>query len=150
MWSKMDKRKLNTRLLYNLERLFKNEKTPYPVKIKNTIYVGFYGVNKQADGLYKVFSIKDKSVLHVTFSKAAAIALAKLYATKFSEAHCDKIIKLDDEYSKHYLDRMFYENTYTKSESSDRKLVALTRLDYTSSKIRNLEHELNIMVLRNY
>lgn len=140
----------NKKLIKDLERLFRNEKTPYPVKIKNTIYVGFYGANKQANGLYKVFNIKNKQHLHTTFSKPAAIALAKVHATNFSNHYIKLILELDQEYSKHCLDQLFFKNSLEQCKDSDKLDVIETRLEITIAKIDMLEHKLNFMVLRNY
>lgn len=138
------------KLVKDLERLFRHEKTPYPVKIKNTIYVGYFGVNKQANGLYKVFNIVEKKTLHHTFSKAAAIALAKIYATNYSNFYVKKVLDLDEQYSKHCVDQLFYVNTLKNSKDIDKIEVAEVRLDITQAKIAEIEQKLNIMVLRNY
>lgn len=140
----------NKKLIKDLERLFRNEKTPFPVKIKNTIYVGFYGVNQQANKLFKVFSIKNKKILYQTYTKSAAVALAKLHASNYNYNIKDKILELDNNYSKHYLDSIFYKNTLENSNNEQKKDIIETRLDISQSKIQEITDKLNLMVLRNY
>lgn len=140
----------NKKLIKDLERLFRKEKTLFPIKIKNTIYVGYYGVNQQANKLYKVFSVKERTTLHTTFTKSAAIALAKLYATNYYSTTKNKILELDCEYSKYYIDSLFYKNTLENSKDYNAKELAEIRLDIAEQKIETLNSKLNLMVLRNY
>lgn len=138
----IDKNKLSKELDSLLNSSIDMSSFPY-VK-GNSIRIGKYVVRTNRKGYYKVFSCEDNKLLTETFSKRAALALAKTLATRENHSvTCEKIIQLDKEIQKWYNDCVFYKNTIIKTKDDIKRDIISTRYDIAKQKTNTVKDQLD-------
>jgi len=128
---------MNTVIPHLKELLNSVDVSNIPYQKGNNIYIGRSCVRKVKYG-YKTFY--NKKFVAETFSKVAAITLAKL-----SNTHEDKLFqikKLDNIIHKNFNDCLFYKNASKKSKDSLAQSVLDVRIDVSTAKIDNAVSEL--------
>jgi len=83
----------------------------FPVKSGNKINIGSYSIRNSA-GVYTIKSYKADKIIARTYTKTAAVAVAKSLS-KGNTIH--KILELDEIAAKHRNDCMFYKHTLKKT-----------------------------------
>lgn len=105
----------------------------FPVKENGRINIGSYSVARTRQG-YSVKSYKTNAIIAETFTKDAAIAIAKNKA-KNKNIDIKRILDIDSHMAKHIVDCMFYKNSLNKTTDATRFDVLATRLDISNSII---------------
>ena len=104
----------------------------FPVKTGNKINIGSYSI-KESKGIYSVKCYKSNSVVAQTYTKAAAIAIAKSLA-KNRPVPTTHILELDKIVAKHRNDCIFYQHTLKNSKNQIRWEATLNRFDISIQK----------------
>ena len=104
----------------------------FPVKKGNRINIGSYSI-KYSRGEYSIKCYRTNSVVATTFSKAAALAIAKRLNKNERIEH---ILDLDHFVAKHASDCMFYEHTMNTTTSDVKREVTQTRYDISKAHER--------------
>lgn len=111
-----------------------------PYKKGNTIRIGQYAI-RMSDDVYRIFDCVSNRMINQTFSKAAAIAIAKNLDQGVDLR--SKILPLDDLLQKHYADAVFYKNIINTSTDTIRRDIRKARLqvamDMTRAAYEDLE-----------
>jgi hypothetical protein len=97
----------------------------FPVKKGNRINIGSYSI-KYSKGEYSVKCYRTNTVVAKTFTKAAALAIAKRLNKKQS---IEQILELDDTAAKHHTDCIFYNYTMNTTKNDVKREVTQTRYD---------------------
>lgn len=108
------------------------EEVPFPYVKGNSVRIGNMVIRTSKKGNF-VFDMKCKRQVAHTFSKTAAVAIAKQHA----EGHniVKEVLLIDSEIEKNYNDAVFFQHSYKKAEDELRKEVLETRLDIATTKI---------------
>lgn len=131
----------------NFRKVLEKEFNPclIPIKDKNQIQIGKYSILKKKNG-YTIKNLKDKSILARTYSKTAAIALAKNIDRKNNIKQ--QVLYLDNLIHKNYVDCLFYKNSLkSKQLNCDLKDCLKIRLDFSFQKIEEAKDLLRHYVL---
>ena len=105
----------------------------FPVKKGNRINIGSYSVAPTKTG-YSVKSYKSNAIIAETYTKDAAIAIAKSLA-KNKNIKISNILDIDSHIAKHQIDCMFYKNSLKKSKDPLRYDILATRFEMSSTII---------------
>jgi len=119
---------MNEHLEHGLKELLESPIDPslFPVKKGNKINIGSYSIVKRRDD-YSIKDYKTETIVAHTYSKAAAIAIAKNLAKKHNKT--EQILKLDREYSKHDIDCKFYQHIIKVTKDETQRDIVGTRFD---------------------
>jgi len=113
-----------------LQELVNSTKLPsylFPVKNGDRINIGSYSVAQTKDG-YSVKSYKTNCIIAETYTKEAAIAIAKTKA-KNKGVSIQQILSIDSHLAKHMIDCMFYKNSLKRTTDDFRYEILCTRYD---------------------
>jgi hypothetical protein len=99
----------------------------FPVKKGNRINIGSYSIAKNKQG-YSIKSYKSNAIVAETYTKDAAIAIAKNLA-KGRNIKIQRILEIDEHMSKHMIDCMFYKHSLEKTKDEQRFEVLTVRYD---------------------
>lgn len=127
---------MTANVVTELQKLLDNvpiEPYMFPVKKGNRINIGSYSVAPTKDG-YSVKSYKSNLIVANTYTKDAAIAIAKNLAKK-KNIKIDDILEIDSHLAKHLVDCMFYAHALKKAKDPTRQDILATRYDISSAKI---------------
>jgi len=108
------------------------ERMPIPYEKGNSIRVKNIIIRKHNNG-YRIFNCKTNKFIANTFSKTAALAIAKEMASD-SNFKVEPLVKLDDQVSKHYNDALFAKRTMENAEDDDRYMTAEIKYDIATQK----------------
>jgi hypothetical protein len=115
----------------------------FPVKTKDRINIGSYSI-KPSKGMYSIKSYKTNEVVAQTYTKAAALAIAKLLNKKQS---VDNILRLDDVAAKHKTDCIFYRYTINTTDSELKRDITQCRYDIARACERTVLEEIKQFIL---
>jgi hypothetical protein len=118
-----------------------------PYKKGNTILIGNYAVRQSKD-MYLIFDCTSNKMVDQTFSRAAAIALAKSLHNKINLSY--KIHRLDDILQKNYTDAIFYKNVIKNSTSNTVIAIREARLQLALEKTQSAYSDLEQFVLSDH
>jgi len=109
------------------------ENIPFPYVKGNSVRIGNMVVRTSKNGNF-VFDMKCKKQVAHTFSKTAAIAIAKncAHGKKYI---IEDVLRIDHEIEKNYNDAVFFQHSYKKSDDELRKEVLECRLEIATTKI---------------
>lgn len=128
-------------LVKTLEEIIEDGVVKLPFTKGGDIYVNHTMVQKTRKG-YVVFDTKLKKKVCETFSKTAAVAVAKLNTHENYNNDIDAVLSLDDRICKWYMDCLFYKNTMDKTNNEVRKEITQTRYDIAYDKVCHLKQDL--------
>jgi hypothetical protein len=136
-----------TNLVKELESLLNNNISPsmFPVKKGNIIKVDKFDCMPTKYG-YRVFDTKQQKNIAETFTKTAALALAKCCSA--NKNYNKKILELDKIIEKHYNDCVFYKNTLRKSTDTVKLEMTRTRFDISRHITKDAKRKLDLFLLR--
>jgi|TARA_B110000977_G_scaffold115570_1_gene149312 hypothetical protein len=136
---------INTTLLKELEKLIEItlDPTMFPYQRGNSIRIGKMIVRNSKRG-YLIFDSQDKKEIAITFSKTAAVALARSLSK--GKDNTSKVIDLDKTIQKHYNDAMFYSYTLRTSTDTIRRDVSKTRLEIAKTHTENARLALDYII----
>jgi hypothetical protein len=115
----------------------------FPVKTKNRINIGSYSI-KPSKGMYSIKCYRTNEVVAKTYTKAAALAIAK---SLNKNCNVDHILRLDDVAAKHRTDCMFYHYTINTTDSEVKRDVTQTRYDISKSCEQTVLEEIKQFIL---
>jgi hypothetical protein len=116
-----------------------------PYKNGNTILIGNYAI-RCSDEKYLIFECKTNKIIDRTFSRAAAIAIAK---NLDNGVDVKKIHHLDSILQKNYLDSVFYKNIIKKTQDHRIRAIREARLQNSLEKTQMAYNSLEHFVLSN-
>ena len=114
----------------------------FPYAKGNSIRIGKYIVREGKNGYYKVFSCETNSLITETFSKRAALAIAKLLS-KGNTIDVNDVKHLDKSAQKWYNDCVFYKYTINKTKDEVKKEITQTRYDIAKYKTKSVKDQLD-------
>ena len=125
---------MNTNFINQLKDLVDSsvDTVLFPVKTGNKINIGSYSI-KQSRGTFSIKCYKSKDIVAQTYTKAAAIAIAKSLA-KNKQSVTVNIIELDKIAAKHGNDCIFYRHTLKKTTNQIIRDTTLNRFDISIQK----------------
>tara|TARA_B100000683_G_scaffold238546_1_gene244497 strand:+ start:3820 stop:4248 length:429 start_codon:yes stop_codon:yes gene_type:complete len=100
---------------------------PIPYQKGNSIRIRHIVIRNHHNG-YRIFNIKSNKHVCTTFSKTAALAIAKMSAEN-TPFNLKDIQKLDDKVTKHYMDAVYAKRAMETADSDERKDSAEVRFD---------------------
>ncbi len=108
------------------------ERMPIPYEKGNSIRVKNIIIRRHNNG-YRIFNCKTNKFIANTFSKTAALAIAKMLA---QDPYFDArpLAKLDDTVAKHYNDALFAKRTMENAEDDARYMTAEIKYDIATQK----------------
>jgi hypothetical protein len=110
--------------------------TPLPYKKGSSIRIGPVVIRKSKTHGYIIFDCENQKSLATTFSRVAALAIAKHY--KDSSKHTT-IISIDNKIQKFYNDSLFYQNTINKTNDVIKKEITEDRLELANAEIQTAQ-----------
>ena len=120
---------IDKQLAKQLEEIIETglDQVAIPYQKGNSIRVKNYVIRSHRNG-YRLFDIATNSHIVTTFTKTAALAIAKLLAEK-QNFELKQLIKLDDKVAKHYMDALYAKNTIKRGGSAERIETAEVRFE---------------------
>lgn len=106
---------------------------PLPYQKGNSIRLKHIAIRKHKNG-YKMFDCKTNSHIQTTFTKTAALAIAKNIVEEKSTKNLEHITMLDNKVAKHYMDALFAKRSYENSNDFDKKEHAEIIFDVAMDK----------------
>ena len=106
---------------------------PIPYEKGNSIRVKNIVIRKHTNG-YRIFDISTNKHVVTTFTKTAALAIAKIVAESGNSNDIKDIIVLDNKVCKHYMDALFAKRTIEVSKDSIRIQASETKFDIATDK----------------
>jgi|TARA_B100000925_G_scaffold59951_1_gene40141 hypothetical protein len=103
------------------------ERVAIPYQKGNSIRIKNMVIRGHKNG-YRLFDITNNKHVTTTFTKTAAVAIAKLTAED-ADFKMKDIIKLDDKVAKHYMDALYAKNTIKMGGSAERIDTAEVRFE---------------------
>jgi|SRR6056300_267136 hypothetical protein len=121
------------------------QELPIPYQKGNSIRIGHMVVRKNKFG-YLVIDIKNKRQIAVTNFKTSAVAIAKTFPNNPDAKQ--KIMKLDDNITKHYNDAMFYKHTINSTNDFIKREAVRSRFDLSLIHTEQYKKELDSYIFR--
>jgi hypothetical protein len=118
-----------------------------PYKKGNTVLIGNYAVRYSKE-MYLIFDCKSNMMIDQTFSRAAAIAIAKFLNTDIDIRA--KIHQLDNILHKNYTDAIFYKNVIKNSTNNTTRAIREARLQVALEKTQSAYSDLEQFVLSDH
>ena len=106
---------------------------PIPYEKGNSIRVKNIVIRKHKNG-YRIFDISTNKHVVTTFTKTAALAIAKIVGESGNSNDIRDIIALDNKVSKHYMDALFAKRTIEISKDTIRIEASEVRFDIATDK----------------
>ena len=106
---------------------------PIPYQKGNSIRVKNIVIRKHKNG-YRIFDISTNKHVVTTFTKTAALAIAKIVAESGNSNDIKDIIVLNNKVCKHYMDALFAKRTIEVSKDSIRIQASETKFDIATDK----------------
>jgi len=134
---------IKTQVAKQLLQLIDSEthKVCLPIQKGNSIRIKHMVVRESRRG-YLVFDILNGSQVACTFSKTAAVAIAKNHAEGcMNETH--RILRLDDEIMQKYNDAVHFKYTIQCTDDEQRRASARIRYDIAWEDVLTLRSELD-------
>lgn len=138
----MTKVNLGKELLELIEKNY--DPSLFPVQKGNKINIGSYSIMPSDSG-YKVKCYKTNNIIAVTYTKTAALAIAKTLTKKNNVTR--RILELDAIIEKHQTDCMFYKHTIKKTKNMATLESTLFRYDISKQKTNEAREQLNKFIL---
>lgn len=129
-----------------LEDIIETKMSDYtiPVKKGRLIRIGNFAIRFSRNKGYIVFDVQTNKPVTVTFSKLAAVAIAKTYN---KNQNLSIIIRYDDIIKKHFNDICFYEHVINNTEDDYRKEALETRLECSKETIDSAKLVLDNIIM---
>ena len=124
---------LNETLAQELEQIVTAglQQVAIPYEKGNSIRLKYIAIRKHKNG-YKLFDCKRNAHVVTTFTKTAAIAIAKSIVENKNDM--EQILRLDDKVAKHYMDALFAKRSYESSNNLTKKDSAEILFDIAMDK----------------
>lgn len=129
-----------------LKQLIEQDIDPvyFPIKKGNKINIGSYSVAQTRDG-YSVKDYKTNTIIALTFSKTAAVAIAKNLSKR--KDIIDKVMELDKVIQKNTIDCEFYRHTMKVTDNPVRYQSTCNRYDVSLQRTKDAKEKLQKFIL---
>jgi hypothetical protein len=137
----------NTALLKELHHLIEENLDPsmFPYQKGNSIRIGKMVIRDSKKG-FLIFDCQENRQIAITFSKTAALALAKSLAK--GNNNIDTVMDLDNTIQKNYMDALFFTNTIKTTKDDFRKDVSMIRLEIAKLRTAHAKSALDRIIFR--
>ena len=137
----------NTTLLKDLQHLIETnlDASLFPYQKGNSIRIGKIVVRDSKKG-FLIYDCQENKQVAITFSKTAALALAKSLAKGHNNTNT--VMQLDQTIQKNYMDALFFTNTIKTTNDEFKKDVTLTRLEIAKARTANAKSALDSIIFR--
>jgi len=138
-------REMKSNLVEELKKLIEENIDPsmFPYAKGNSIRIGSLVIRENKKGFH-IHDLKTKNHIATTFSKTAAVAIARNLAKGNNVTTA--AIDLDKVIEKNFSDAMFYSHTLRTTKDEMKKDVTETRLDIAKSRTENAKRHLDCMI----
>lgn len=137
---------IDEQILSQLEELVNSvDLSVIPYQKGNSIRIKHYVIRKAWHG-YLIYDTKENKQVTSYYSKSAAVAHVHS-CVHGRKSNIAEIEKLDNLFSKHHVDSLFYKNTIQKSKDELKRSVAELRLDIALSYTHNAKAKLMQYIL---
>jgi len=116
----------------------------FPVKKGNKINIGSFSIAATSDG-YSIKSYKTNRVVAITYSKSAAVAIAKNLSK--NKDIIEKVLELDKIIEKNTIDCVFYKHIMKVTKNSIQFESTLTRYDLAKQRSKVAREKINKFIL---
>tara|TARA_A200000159_G_scaffold38321_1_gene34550 strand:+ start:2401 stop:2832 length:432 start_codon:yes stop_codon:yes gene_type:complete len=106
---------------------------PIPYEKGNSIRVKNIVIRKHKNG-YRIFDISNNKHVVTTFTKTAALAIAKIVAERGNSNNIKDIIVLDNKVCKHYMDALFAKRAIEVSKDITRIEASEVKFDIATDR----------------
>ena len=136
---------MNPDLLEELKKLIEENIDPsmFPYAKGNSIRIGSLVIRKNKKG-FNIHDLKTKDYIATTFSKTAAVAIARNLAKGNNVTTA--AIDLDHVIEKNFADAMFYSHTLRTTKDEMKKDITKTRLDIAKIRTEAAKRHLDCMI----
>jgi hypothetical protein len=136
---------MNSNLVEELKKLIEENLDPsmFPYAKGNSIRIGSLVIRENKKGFH-IHNLKTKDHIATTFSKTAAVAIAKNLAKGYNVTA--NAIDLDKVIEKNFSDAMFYSHTLRTTKDEMKKEVTETRLDIAKIRTEDAKRHLDCMI----
>jgi hypothetical protein len=137
----------NTTLLKELQHLIEAnlDASLFPYQKGNSIRIGKIVVRDSKKG-FLIYDCQENKQIAITFSKTAALALAKSLAKGHNNTNT--VMDLDNTIRKNYMDALFFTNTIKTTKDDFKRDVVLTRLEIAKARTANAKSALDRIIFR--
>jgi hypothetical protein len=134
-------------LVKDLQLLLEDKLDPsmFPYQKGNSIRIGKMVVRQSKKG-FLIFDCKDKKQIAMTFSKTAALALAKSLAE--GDDNTKTVLSLDDTIQKNFMDALFFTNILKLSKDEIKKDITMNRLEIAKARTAIAKEALDLIIFR--
>ena len=136
---------MNSNLVKELKKLIEENLDPsmFPYAKGNSIRIGSLVIRENKKGFH-IHDLKTKDHIATTFSKTAAVAIAK----NLAKGHniIANAIDLDKVIEKNFSDALFYSHTLRTTKDEMKKEVTETRLDIAKIRTEDAKRHLDCMI----
>lgn len=134
-------------LVKDLQLLLEDKLDPsmFPYQKGNSIRIGKMVVRQSKKG-FLIFDCKDKKQIAITFSKTAALALAKSLAE--GDDNTKTVLSLDDTIQKNFMDALFFTNILKLSKDVIKKDITMNRLEIAKARTAMAKEALDLIIFR--
>tara|TARA_B100000242_G_C42938898_1_gene435404 strand:+ start:226 stop:642 length:417 start_codon:yes stop_codon:yes gene_type:complete len=136
---------IDARVLKDLKKLIEENIDPsmFPYCKGNSIRIGSITIRHNKKG-YHIYDMRSKKHIETTFSKTAAVAIAKNLAK--GQNVVTEVIDLDRVIEKNYNDACFFAHTVRITKDPLKKDISETRLDIAKARTETAKRSLDCMI----
>ncbi|MDA8897160.1 hypothetical protein N9I97_00135 [bacterium] len=136
---------MKSNLVEELKKLIEENLDPsmFPYAKGNSIRIGSLVIRENKKGFH-IHDLKTKDHIATTFSKTAAVAIAKNLAKGHNVTA--NVIDLDKVIEKNFSDALFYSHTLRTTKDEMKKEVTETRLDIAKIRTEDAKRHLDCMI----
>tara|TARA_B100000123_G_scaffold267209_1_gene240301 strand:+ start:269 stop:676 length:408 start_codon:yes stop_codon:yes gene_type:complete len=129
---------ISPKVLKDLQEIIEEniDLTLFPYKKGNSIRIGDIVVRESKNNGHLVYCAKANKQIARTFSKTAAVAIAR-------GGDVNDILQLDHDIMKHFNDCIFYRHTMRNSKNDTAKFVAESRYEISADYTHELKKKLD-------
>ena len=129
---------ISPKVLKDLQEIIEEniDLTLFPYKKGNSIRIGDIVVRESKNNGHLVYCAKANKQIARTFSKTAAVAIAR-------GGDVNDILQLDHDIMKHFNDCIFYRHTMKNSKNDTAKFVAESRYEISADYTQELKKKLD-------
>ena len=136
---------INKQIIKDLQEIIEDNLDPsmFPYKKGNSIRIGKIVIRESRAG-FLVYDIESNSQIAKTFSKSAAVAIAKSI-TK-GRSNLQKVLELDKVIEKYYNDCVFYRYTIRKTKDDFKREITINRYEIAKSLTSDAKRRLDSFI----
>jgi hypothetical protein len=136
---------IDKKVVSDLKNIIENNIDPsmFPYCKGNSIRIGAYTIRNNKHG-YNIYDMKNKEHVSCTFSKTAAVAIAKNLAKGVNVT--SQAEQLDHVIQKNFNDALFFAYTMRTTKDKIKKEVVETRYDIAKARTEDAKRHLDYLI----